>query len=120
MQALPAGWCSWYTYWNQVTAQDILDNLAVIDEHDLGIEVVQVDDGYQKDIGDWLDGRPGFGDLDEVARRIADTGRTPGTVDGAVPRGSGLGPRGRASRTGSSREPWPASGTGTRRSGCST
>jgi alpha-galactosidase len=78
VQELPAGWCSWYTYWNQVTAQDILDNLAVIDDQDLGIEVVQVDDGYQKDIGDWLDGRPGFGDLDDVARRIADTGRTPG------------------------------------------
>jgi alpha-galactosidase len=78
VQELPAGWCSWYTYWNQVTAQDILDNLAVIDEHDLGIEVVQVDDGYQKNIGDWLDGRPGFGDLDEVAHRITDTGRTPG------------------------------------------
>jgi alpha-galactosidase len=78
LQELPAGWCSWYTYWNEVTAQDILDNLAVIDEQDLGIEVVQVDDGYQKDIGDWLDGRPGFGDLGEVARRIADAGRTPG------------------------------------------
>ena len=78
LQPLPAGWCSWYTYWNGVTAQDVLDNLAVIDEQDLGIEVVQVDDGYQKDIGDWLDGRPGFGDLDEVVRRIIDAGRTPG------------------------------------------
>lgn len=78
IQALPAGWCSWYTYWNAVTAQDVLDNLDVIVEQDLGIEVVQVDDGYQHDIGDWLEGRPGFGDLDEVARRIADAGRTPG------------------------------------------
>ena len=78
VQSLPAGWCSWYTYWNLVTAQDIIDNLEVIDEHDLGIDVVQVDDGYQHDIGDWLDDRPGFGNLDEVARRIVDTGRTPG------------------------------------------
>lgn len=78
VESLPAGWCSWYTYWNEVTAQDIVDNLEVIDEHDLGIGVVQVDDGYQKGIGDWLDGRPGFGDLDEVARRIMDSGRTPG------------------------------------------
>ena len=75
---LTAGWCSWYTYWNTVTAQDVIDNLAVIDKQDLGIEVVQVDDGYQKDIGDWLDGRPGFGDLDEVARRIIGSGRTAG------------------------------------------
>ncbi len=78
LQALPAGWCSWYTYWADVTAQDVLDNLAVIDREDLPIEVVQVDDGYQADIGDWLDGRPGFGDLDEVAARILGSGRTPG------------------------------------------
>jgi alpha-galactosidase len=78
LKALPAGWCSWYTYWNTVTADDILDNLAVIDDADLGIEVVQVDDGYQMEIGDWLEYRAAFGDLDEVARRIIDTGRTPG------------------------------------------
>jgi alpha-galactosidase len=77
-RALPAGWCSWYTYWNSVTAQDVLDNLAVIDRADLGIDVVQVDDGYQKEIGDWLDYRPAFGDLDDVAHRILDGGRTPG------------------------------------------
>jgi alpha-galactosidase len=76
--ALPAGWCSWYTYWNTVTADDILENLAVMDREDLGIQVVQVDDGYQRNIGDWLDYRPAFGDLDEVARRIIDSGRTPG------------------------------------------
>ena len=78
LQALPAGWCSWYTYWNTVTAGDILDNLAVIEGEHLGIEVVQVDDGYQKDIGDWLEYRAAFGDLDDVARRILDSGRTPG------------------------------------------
>lgn len=78
LQSLPAGWCSWYTYWNTVTAKDVLDNLAVMDEEGLAIDVVQVDDGYQRNIGDWLDGRPGFGDLDEVAQRIIESGRTPG------------------------------------------
>ena len=78
LTALPAGWCSWYTYWNEVTAQDVIDNLTVIDDHDLGMDVVQVDDGYQAGIGDWLDGRPGFGDLDDVAGRIRDSGRVPG------------------------------------------
>ena len=37
-----------------------------------------MDDGYQREIGDWLEGRPAFGDLDEVAQRIIDSGRTPG------------------------------------------
>ena len=49
-----------------------------------------------------------------------DTGPDAGTVDGTVPRRSGLGPRCRRTRTGSSGEQWPASGTGTRRSACST
>jgi alpha-galactosidase len=75
---LPAGWCSWYTYWNQVTADDVLANLSVIDDLDLPIEVVQVDDGYQSEIGDWLTDRPGFGDLEAVAQRILEAGRTPG------------------------------------------
>jgi alpha-galactosidase len=76
--SLPAGWCSWYTYWNTVTEQDIADNLAAMDRYDLPIEVVQVDDGYQSDIGDWLDDRPGYGSLARTVRRILDAGRTPG------------------------------------------
>lgn len=76
--SLPAGWCSWYTYWNTVTEQDITDNLAAMERHDLPIDVVQVDDGYQAGIGDWLVDRPGFGSLARTARRIADAGRTPG------------------------------------------
>jgi alpha-galactosidase len=95
LQPLPAGWCSWYTYWADVTAQDVIDNLDVIVREDLPIEVVQVDDGYQADIGDWLDGRPGFGDLDEVAARIIDAGRTPGiwTAPFLVGAGSALAQR---------------------------
>lgn len=76
--SLPAGWCSWYTYWNTVTEQDIADNLAAMERHDLPIDVVQVDDGYQAGIGDWLVDRPGFGSLARTARRILDAGRTPG------------------------------------------
>lgn len=76
--SLPAGWCSWYTYWNTVTEQDIADNLAAMERHDLPIEVVQVDDGYQAGIGDWLDDRPGYGSLARTVRRILDAGRTPG------------------------------------------
>ena len=75
---LRPGWCSWYTYWMNVTAADIRANLEVIVSEDLPIEVVQVDDGYQAEIGDWLIDRPGFGDVAETARRIIDAGRVPG------------------------------------------
>lgn len=78
LQELPAGWCSWYMYWNQVTDQDILANLAAIGEHELGIEVVQIDDGYQSEIGDWLTVRPGFGSLERVVDAIRGSGRRAG------------------------------------------
>lgn len=78
VRTLPPGWCSWYTYWNEVTADDVLANLDVIVDRELPIDVVQVDDGYQADIGDWLDGRPAFGSLDRVIDRIIAAGRTPG------------------------------------------
>lgn len=78
LTALNPGWCSWYTYWNTVTADDILTNLDVIVAEQLPIEVVQIDDGYQTEIGDWLTDRPAFGDTIDVAKRIIDAGRVPG------------------------------------------
>jgi alpha-galactosidase len=78
LRELKPGWCSWYTYWNEVTASDIAANLTVITSEQLPIDVVQIDDGYQAEIGDWLTDRPGFGDVDAIARRIIDAGRTPG------------------------------------------
>lgn len=75
---LGPGWCSWYAYWGEVTEGDVLDNLAAIDRLGLDVAVVQVDDGHQADIGDWLDRSPRFGPLDVLAARIADTGREAG------------------------------------------
>ena len=77
-RSLPPGWCSWYCYWMHVTEQDVLDNLAALDELDLRAEVVQVDDGYQAELGDWLSTGPAFSSMDSLARRIEDAGRTPG------------------------------------------
>ena len=61
MQAVPwhrpvAGWCSWYYYWQGVTEEAVLANLAYLTEHrrELPVEWVQVDDGYQAGIGDWI------------------------------------------------------------------
>ncbi|MEX0801633.1 MAG: glycoside hydrolase family 36 protein [Dehalococcoidia bacterium] len=53
---VPSGWCSWYQYFGAVTEDDIvanLERLAALRE-DLPLEYVQVDDGYQSGIGDWL------------------------------------------------------------------
>jgi alpha-galactosidase len=78
VQPLGPGWCSWYCYWGDVTEHDVVENLAAMDRLDLDIRVVQIDDGHQAGIGDWLDRSPRFGPLRDLAGRIADTGRRAG------------------------------------------
>jgi alpha-galactosidase len=77
---LGTGWCSWYGYWQDVTEADVLDNLAAADTHGLRIDTVQLDDGYQTGIGDWLTRRDDRfpSPLRDLAARITDTGRAAG------------------------------------------
>ncbi|CAM5646051.1 hypothetical protein SVIOM74S_06778 [Streptomyces violarus] len=50
----PTVWCSWYEYFTEVTEDDIHENLRAMDTLDLPVDVVQIDDGYQRALGDWL------------------------------------------------------------------
>jgi len=75
---VPPVWCSWYCYWGEVEETDILDNLAAMERLGLPIDVVQVDDGWEAGIGDWLASSSRFGPLGGLASRIADAGRRPG------------------------------------------
>ena len=52
----PAGWCSWYHYFSKVTENDIIENVKFAQEHksEYPIEYIQLDDGYQHALGDWL------------------------------------------------------------------
>jgi alpha-galactosidase len=59
--APPSGWCSWYCFGPAVTAQQVLDNLDVIATKIPGLKYIQIDDGYQPAMGDWLDTGPAFG-----------------------------------------------------------
>jgi alpha-galactosidase len=59
--APPAGWCSWYCFGPRVTAQQVRDNLDVIARQIPGLKYIQIDDGYQPAMGDWLDTGPAFG-----------------------------------------------------------
>ncbi|MBN1956077.1 MAG: alpha-galactosidase [Anaerolineae bacterium] len=52
--APPTGWCSWYYYYGQNSARDVLQNVAAIDRHALPLDVILLDDGYQAAIGDWF------------------------------------------------------------------
>jgi alpha-galactosidase len=74
----PTAWCSWYHYFERVTQDDIEENLAAIDDLGLDIEVVQIDDGYQAEIGDWLLLSDRFASLRAVVDRIRGAGRRAG------------------------------------------
>jgi alpha-galactosidase len=52
-----SGWCSWYHFFHAVTEDDVLRNLEALaaERGDLPVSVVQLDDGYQRAIGDWLE-----------------------------------------------------------------
>jgi alpha-galactosidase len=55
-ETTPVGWCSWYYYYTGVTERAVLDNLAFAakDRAALPFHAFQIDDGYQRAIGDWL------------------------------------------------------------------
>jgi alpha-galactosidase len=78
LRTAPTVWCSWYHYFRDVSQDDIIENLEAIDSLDLPVDVVQVDDGWNTEIGDWLTLAERFPSLDQLAARIHDTGRRAG------------------------------------------
>lgn len=66
LKSIPTGWCSWYQfsedYFGRVTAQDIRTNLVALAglNSRLPLEVVQIDDGFESQVGDWYHFKPGF------------------------------------------------------------
>lgn len=74
----PAGWCSWYCFGPRVTARNITDNLDIIARQFPSLRYIQIDDGYQPWMGDWLDTGKAFGgDLRGVLRQIQERGFEP-------------------------------------------
>jgi alpha-galactosidase len=84
LRSVPAGWCSWYCYWDRVSERDVLDNLRSIDRLGLDIGVVQIDDGHQSQVGDWLTRSRRFGPLSRLARALTANRSTRRRVDGSV------------------------------------
>jgi alpha-galactosidase len=73
----PVGWCSWYQYFERVSWRDILKNLELA-RGTYPFEVFQIDDGYERDIGDWLMQKSGWPALAEMARAIRSSAFIPG------------------------------------------
>jgi alpha-galactosidase len=56
----------------------VVENLDAMDRLDVPVDVVQLDDGYQSELGDWLMLSDRFASLDGLAARVADRGRRAG------------------------------------------
>jgi alpha-galactosidase len=55
VREIPVGWCSWYYFYGENRADDVVANLDAAREQGLPLEVMLIDDGYQREIGDWLE-----------------------------------------------------------------
>lgn len=58
----PSGWCSWYEFYTKIDDEKIKRNIRTIDQlkDDLPMNLVQIDDGFESQIGDWLDFKKTF------------------------------------------------------------
>lgn len=73
------GWSSWYIYFNKITPEKVMRNVDIIKEKKIDIQYIQLDDGYQKMVGDWLDLTSPFENrMKELADYISSNGYKPG------------------------------------------
>lgn len=78
---VPTGWCSWYYYYTDVHEAELRRNLDLLVQNrkSLPVKCLQLDDGYQTAVGDWLSVNKKFpSGLEALAKRIAEEGFMPG------------------------------------------
>ncbi|MDE3074478.1 MAG: alpha-galactosidase [Chloroflexota bacterium] len=78
---VPTGWCSWYHFYTNVTEDDLRRNLEALSRlrDRAPIELFQLDDGYQREVGDWLTLNDKFpSGMPALVRSIREHGFTPG------------------------------------------
>jgi len=71
----PTVWCSWYRYFEDVSADDVRENLRALDDRGLSVDVVQVDDGWSLGLGEGLRSSDRFGSLVTLAEDVLGSGR---------------------------------------------
>ena len=78
---IPVGWCSWYEFFTEVKAKNVLENLETIKDMQskLPLDLVQLDDGYQTEGGDWFSFTEDFPQgLKPLVEETKNSGLTPG------------------------------------------
>jgi alpha-galactosidase len=77
----PDGWSSWYYYYTAVRQADVEKNAAAAAalRPRLPLKLIQLDDGYQARVGDWLERNEKFPSrMNVIAARIRKAGFIPG------------------------------------------
>lgn len=80
-QESPVGWCSWYHFYTNLSAADVQANLKTIvdQQENLPIQLVQIDDGFESQIGDWFSFKSTFPEgVKPLAEEITREGLLPG------------------------------------------
>jgi len=75
------GWCSWYHFFQDIDETKLRSNLhsAQAVQDTVPLQMFQIDDGYQMQIGDWLNFNDGFPNgIAPLAKEIKEAGFTPG------------------------------------------
>lgn len=74
----PRVWCTWYRFFERVTAGDVARNVAALDAAGLDVDVVQIDDGWSTGWGEGLAPSATFGRLEPVIDAVRASGRRAG------------------------------------------
>jgi len=54
-EEVPRGWCSWTAFYQDLTEEDVRRQVEWLARHreEVPVEVIQVDDGWERAVGDW-------------------------------------------------------------------
>lgn len=78
---VPAGWCSWYHFYQNITAKTAHQNLQalVAMKEKLPLSLFQLDDGFEREVGDWFMFHERFPEgVAELAEAVKKEGMLPG------------------------------------------
>ena len=77
-RGVASGWCSWYHHGNGVAASDVIACAEHVRATGLAMPVIQIDDGFQRQVGDWACNERFPDGWQPVIERIRAAGSVPG------------------------------------------
>ncbi len=70
-QDFVSGYTTWYYHYNNISFDQIVKRIEFFGQNQIPIDYFQIDDGYQKRVGDWLELKPDFhNQMKELVNRI--------------------------------------------------